>query len=360
MITTKRLFTIASALAAVIFAAGIAHAQKAKIGVIYPSPIGEVGWSHELDVGRQAIADKLGDKVEFIKAENIPEGPDAQRIMNQMASENPKLIILGSFGYMNDGLRLAATRPDIAFIHASGYKTAPNFGWFLARNYQSAYAAGIAAGYVTKSKILGIVAAYPIPEVIAMINGLTLGAQKVNPDVTVKVVWLNSWFDPNRSQEAARSLVAQKADVLYSLYQDTPEVVSLAEQLGVYVISTSSDMSKYAPKWYLAGPHVNWSKTFVASAEGAIAGTFKGEGYWGGMKDGCVSVVAISKNLTPDQRKVVDDAIGAINVGAFHPMTGPIISQDGELMLKPGEVMADGPLLGINWLVKGVETRIPK
>jgi simple sugar transport system substrate-binding protein len=261
---------------------------------------------------------------------------------------------------MNDGLRLAAKRPDVDFIHASGYKTTQNFGWFLARNYESAYAAGLAAGYVTKSKVLGVVAAYPIPEVLAMINGLTLGAQKVNADVTVKVVWLNSWFDPNKSQEAARSLVAQKADVLYSLYQDTPEVVSLAEQLGVYVISTSSDMSKYAPKWYLAGPHVNWSKFFVASAESAIAGTFKGEGYWGGMKDGCVSVVAISHDLKPEQRKVVDDAIAAMTAGTFHPMTGPVTSQDGELKLKPGEVMADAPLLGINWLVKGVETRIPK
>ena len=123
MTITQRFLTIAFALAIAMLGSGYASAQKAKIGVIYPSPIGEVGWSHELDVGRQAIADKLGDKVEFIKAENIPEGPDAQRIMNQMASENPKLIILGSFGYMNDGLRLAATRPDIAFIHASGYKT---------------------------------------------------------------------------------------------------------------------------------------------------------------------------------------------------------------------------------------------
>lgn len=361
MTMTKRLLAGAAAATAIaLMAISPAAAQKVKIGIIYPSPIGDVGWAHELDVGREAIAKELGDKVEFIKAENIPEGPDAARIMNQMAGENPKLIILGSFGYMNDGLKLAARRSDIDFIHASGYKTAPNFAWFLSRNYESAYVAGLAAGYVTKTKVFGVVAAYPIPEVISMIDAFTLGAQKVNPDITVKVVWLNSWFDPSKSQEAARSLVAQKADVLFSLYQDTPEVVSLAEQLGVYVISTSSDMKSYAPKKYLAGPHVNWSSFFVASAKAAIAGTFKGEGYWGGMKDGAVSVVSISPDLTADQRKVVDDAIADITAGKFHPMTGPITSQDGELKLKPGETIADGPLLGINWLVKGVETRIPK
>ena len=123
----------------------------------------------------------LATRLNSLKPRTFPEGPDAQRIINQMASENPKLIILGSFGYMNDGMRLAAKRPDIDFIHASGYKTTQNFGWFLARNYESAYVAGLAAGYVTKSKILGVVAAYPIPEVLAMINGLTSAHRKLTP-----------------------------------------------------------------------------------------------------------------------------------------------------------------------------------
>jgi len=199
MTLTRRLLAAAAAATAIgLLAAGPAAAQKVKIGIIYPSPIGDVGWAYELDVGRQAIANELGDKVEFIKAENIPEGPDAARVINQMGGENPKLIILGSFGYMNDGLKLAARRPDMYFIHASGYKTAPNFEWFLSRNYESAYVAGLAAGYVTKTKVFGVVAAYPIPEVISMIDTFTVGAQKVNPDITVKVVWLNSWFDPNK------------------------------------------------------------------------------------------------------------------------------------------------------------------
>jgi basic membrane protein A and related proteins len=139
MTMTRRLLAGAAAATAIaLMAVSPAAAQKVKIGIIYPSPIGDVGWAKELDVGREAIAKELGDKVEFAKAENIPEGPDAARIMNQMAGENPKLIVLGSFGYMNDGLKLAARRSDIDFIHASGYKTAPNFAWFLSRNYESA------------------------------------------------------------------------------------------------------------------------------------------------------------------------------------------------------------------------------
>ena len=152
-----------------------AGAAELKIGFVYPSPVGDVGWAHELDNGRKAIEAAFGDRVETVVAENIPEGPDASRIMNQMASTGAKMIMLGSFGYMNDGLKLAKKRPDMTFIHASGYKLADNFGNFQTRNYETAYLAGIGAGFVTKSKILGIVAAYPIPEVVGIINAFTMG-----------------------------------------------------------------------------------------------------------------------------------------------------------------------------------------
>ncbi|MEK9924957.1 MAG: BMP family ABC transporter substrate-binding protein, partial [Alphaproteobacteria bacterium] len=232
--------------------AGPAAAEKLKIGFIYPSPVGDVGWAAELDTGRKAIEAHFGDKVETVFVENVPEGPDAQRIMNQMAATGAKMIMLGSFGYMNDGLRLAQQRPDMTFIHASGYKLADNFGNFQSRNYESSYVVGMAAGYVTKSDTVGVVAAYAIPEVVGMINTFTLGLQRTNPDATVKVVWLNSWFNPSKAQESARSLMAQNADVIYSLYQDTPSVVTVAEEEGVYVINTSSDMKAYAPKMLLA------------------------------------------------------------------------------------------------------------
>jgi basic membrane protein A len=355
----KRLAQAAAIAAGLALAAPAAAQEPAKIGFVYPGPVGDTGWAFELDTGRKAVEEKFGDKVETIVAENIPEGPDAARVMNQMAADGAKMIMLGSFGYMNDGLKLARQYPDIAFIHASGYKLAPNFGTFLSRNYETAYAAGLAAGYLTKTNILGVVAAYPIPEVVGMLNAYVLGAQKTNPDVTAKVVWLNSWFDPNKSQEGARSLVAQDADVIFSLYQDTPEVVALAEELGVYSISTSSDMKAYAPEKYLGGLVVDWRPHFIDQVGKMLDGTFKGEAYWGGYKDGAIELSSLTPDLTPEQRKVVDDAIAEMKAGAFHPMTGPIIAQDGTEKVAAGETMSDEDLLGINWLVKGVETKIP-
>ena len=357
--TSLKRIALAAAAAAGLTLAAPAFAEPAKIGFVYPGPVGDTGWAHELDAGRKAVEEKFGDQVQTVVAENIPEGPDAARVMNQMAADGAKVIMLGSFGYMNDGLKLARQYPDIAFIHASGYQQADNFGTFLSRNYETAYAAGLAAGYVTKSNVLGIVAAYPIPEVIGMIDTYVLGAQKTNPNVTVKVVWLNSWFDPSKSQEGARSLVAQQADVIFSLYQDTPEVVALSEELGVYSISTSSDMKSYAPKKYLGGLTVTWAPYFVDQVQKALDGTFKGEAYWGGIKDGVIDFASITPDLTPEQRKVVDDSLAAMKAGTFHPMTGPITAQDGTVKIAEGETISDPDMLAINWLVKGVETKIP-
>lgn len=350
-----------SMLAAVSIGLAPAHAQDVfKIGYIYPSPAGDVGWAHELDRGRQAIEDKFGDKVESIVVENIPEGPDAARIMNQMAAQGVNMMMLGSFGYMNDGLKTAKRYPDIKFIHASGYKLADNLGNFQTRNYESAYVAGMGAGFVSKTNTIGMVAAYAIPEVVGIINAFTMGAQSTNPDITVKVVWLNSWFDPSKAQESARSLIAQKSDVIFSIYQDTPSVVTVAEEEGVYVVNTSSDMKAYAPKHLLVSMQISWADYFIEQVQSAMDGTFKSSAFWGGMADNAVSVESWSDDLSAEQRAALDAKVAEIAAGKFHPFGGPVVDQAGDVKIAQGETLSDGDLLGINWLVKGVETQLPK
>jgi basic membrane protein A len=353
---------LASALALTL-AAGMAPASAAdtfKIGYVYPSPAGDVGWAHELDRGKDAIEAKFGDKVESLVVENIPEGPDAARIMNQMAAQGVDMLMLGSFGYMNDGLKLAKRYPDLDIIHASGYKLADNMGNFQTRNYESAYVAGMGAGFVTKTNTIGMVAAYAIPEVVGIINAFTLGAQTTNPDVSIKVVWLNSWFDPSKAQESARSLIAQQSDVIFSIYQDTPSVVTVAEEEGVYVVNTSSDMKAYAPKQLLVSMQISWADYFIEQVEASMNGTFKGTAFWGGMADNAVSVESWSDDLSAEQRAALDAKVADIAAGNFHPFDGPVVDQSGGEKIAKGSTLSDGDLLGINWLVKGVETNLPK
>ena len=217
-------------------------ADVLNIAMVLPSPAADVGWSHTLVLGTDAIKAEYGDAVNITLLENIPEGPDADRIMNKAVADGNQFIILGSFGYMNGGLQLGKAHPDISILHASGYQVSPNFSPFAAKYWQGTYLMGMAAASLTKTKKLGCVGAFAIPELITSINAFILGAQAVDPAVECSVVWVNSWFDPASEQQAAKALLAQGVDVIFSNAQDTPSVIAVAEEAGAYVFNLNSSM----------------------------------------------------------------------------------------------------------------------
>lgn len=336
-----------------------ASAEDLKIGFVYPSPVADVGWAKQLDLGREAVIAAFGDRVSTTVVESVAEGSDAARVMNQMVSDGAGMIVLGSFGYMNDGLKLAATNPDLALLHASGFKQAANFSTFTARSYEGFYLAGLAAGDVTKKNTIGLIAAFAIPEVIAEVNAITLAVHQVNPDAKVKVVWLNTWFDPPKEQEAARALISQGADVLFSLHQDTPSVVNVAQAEGVKVVNTGSDMSKYGPDAVLASVTNDWSALFVSQVEAKLNGTFAGADHRGGLKDGTVKVVAWGAALSEEQKAAILAKQEALIAGEAHVFAGPITDQAGTERVAAGANLSDADIFSMNWLVAGIDGSLP-
>lgn len=354
-----RKMLLSGVLAAVAALAGAAAAEPVTIGFIYPAPVADVGWAKQLDLGREAVAEAFGDRVRTVAVENIPEGPDAGRVMNQMVTDGAKFVMLGSFGYMNDGLRLARQHPDVSFIHASGFKQTDNLGTFTARNYEGFYLAGLAAGMVTESNTIGIVAAFAVPEVIAEVNAIALAVRKVNPEASIRTVWLNTWFDPPKEQEAARALISQGADVLFSLHQDTPSVVNVAQAEGVRVVNTGSDMSSHGPDAVLASVVNDWTGYFVRSVSAALDGTFEGADERGGLADGTVSVVAWSDDLTEEQRAQIRQVEADLKSGAAHVFAGPLRDQSGQVRVGEGENLPDPEIFSMNWLVEGLSGSLP-
>lgn len=352
----KRALAAATAIAL----AGPAAAQELTVGYIYPGSVSDVGWVKQLDLGREAIEAAYGDRVASVVVENIFAGPDAGRVVNQMVSDGVDFVMLGSFGYMNDGLRAAQRNPDVSFIHASGFRQTANFGTFTARMYEGFFLGGMAAGMVSESGVLGLIGAFPVPEIVANINAITLAARRVNPDVEVKVVFLNSWFDPPQAQEAARALISQGADVLFSINQNTPSVVTVAQDEGVYVVNTNSDMSAYGPDAVLASVTSIWDDYFVAQVGAHLDSAFEGGDERGGLRSGMVRVVAYNDDLTADQRAQLAAVEAAFVAGEDHPFTGPIVDQKGVEQVAAGAVAADDAIFGMNWLVKGVDGVLPE
>lgn len=338
---------------------GTAAAQDLTVGYIYPAPVADVGWAKQLDLGREAVEAAYGDRVKSVVVDSIPEGPDAARVMNQMVSDGAKFLMLGSFGYMNDGIKLGKQRADISMIHASGYKQTANFGTFTARNYEGFYLGGMAAAMKTENNVIGLIGAFPIPELVAEVNAITLAAQSVNPDAQVKVVWINTWFDPPKAQEAARALVSQGADVLFSLHQDTPSVVTAAEAEGVYVVNTGSDMSEHGPNAVLASVTNDWTDYFVREVGKHLDGNFAGADERGGLATGMVKVVAWSDDLSEEQVARIKAKEAALMDGSAHAFAGPITDQSGAERVAAGAVLPDGEIFGMNWLVSGVDGTLP-
>ncbi len=337
-----------------------ATAEPVLIGLIYPTPVADVGWAKQLDLGREAVEEAFGDRVTTRVVENIPEGPDASRVMNQLVADGAEFVVLGSFGYMNDGLRLAQRSPDVDFIHASGFRQAENFGTFTARSYEAFYLAGMAAGMVTESNTIGIVAAFAIPEVIAEVNAITLAARKENPDVNIRIVWVNSWFDPAREQEAARAVISQGADVVFSLHQDTPSVVNVAQAEGVYVVNTGSDMSAHGPDAVLGSVVHDWSSYFVEAVGASLEGNFEGHDERGGLASGAVSVQAWNDVLTEEQMARINETEAALISGEAHVFAGPLKDQSGTERVAEGEALPDPEIFAMNWLVEGLTGSLPQ
>ncbi len=341
---------VCSSVLALTFAASV-QAKEIKVGFIYISPVGDAGYSYAHNEGRKAVEKMDGVTTSFV--ESVPEGPDSERVALNMARKGYDIIFGTSFGYMDPMLKVAKKFPKTKFMHCSGYKTAANMGNYFGRMYQPRYLSGMVAGSMTKSNILGYVAAMPIPEVIRGINAFALGAQAVNPKVVVRVVWTNTWYDPAIEKEAAKSLLDVGADVI-AQHQDSPGPQEAAQERGVYSVGYNSDMAMFAPKSHLTAPVWNWAPYYTKVVESVQDGSWQEEAVWLGMKDQVVDIAPFGAMVPEDVRNRVNAAKQQIIDGKLHVFAGPIENQDGKVMIAKGAVATDEEMLNMGWFVKGV------
>jgi basic membrane protein A len=331
--------------------AGIAAAEETRVGFVYVSPVGDAGWSYAHDQGRLAVEAMDGVSTSFVEA--VPEGPDSERVIRNMARKGFDLIFATSYGYMDSMLKVAGEFPDTVFMHCSGFKTAENMGNYFGRMYQARYLSGIVAGAMTRSGTLGYVAAFPIPEVIRGINAFTLGVQSVNPDATVRVVWTKTWYDPATEKEAAKSLLDVGADVI-AQHQDSPSPQEAAQERGAYSVGYNSDMSAFAPKAHLTAPIWNWGPFYTETVKKVRAGTWKSGSWWPGLKEGIVGLAPFGPMVPEAVKTQVSVKKTAIESRKAAVFAGPIADQDGKIRIAAGTSATDKELLGMTWFVKGV------
>ncbi len=356
----RAVMSLAACAAATSFAqpAPVPAGQPLKVGFVYVTPIGDAGWTHQHDLGRLQMEKALGNRVKTTVVDNVPEGADSERVIRDLAGQGNQLIFTTSFGYMEPTLKVARQFPDVAFEHATGYKTAANVGIYNARFYEGRYLAGMVAGRMSKSHVAGYVAAFPIPEVLQGINAFAMGMRAVQPKSEVKVVWVNSWYDPGRERDAANTLMNQGADVL-THHTDSTAAVAAAEEKGRYSIGYHSDMSKFGPKGQLAAVTHHWGAYYTRQAGQVLAGNWKPGTVWAGIKDGFVDLEALNPVLPADLVKQVKARRDDIAAGRFHPFAGRIVDNDGKVRQEKG-TMDDELLNRMDYYVAGVAGKLPR
>jgi len=346
--------------AAVFGLAGVARAATPlKIGFVYVTPVTDAGWVHQHELGRQAVQAALGDKVETHFVENVAEGPDAERVIRDMARQGYGLIFTPSFGYMEPTLKVAREFPDVKFESVTGYKTAPNVAVANARYYEGRYLAGVAAGRMSRTHQAGYVAGFPIPEVLQGINAFRLGMRSVDPQAQVKVVWLDEWFNPPRERDAAMSLMDQGVDVL-AFHTGSSAVMAAAQARGKLAIAYHSDMRKVAPDAQVVAVQHLWGDYYTRRARAVLDGTWKSERLWGGVKEGMIRVGDFGTQVPPAVRDEVLARQQDMAQGRLQPFAAraDVRDNEGKVRIPSGRSLDDNQILTMDWLVDGVQGRV--
>lgn len=357
----RTLFALAAGTAALGFAwqPAMAQDEATKACWIYVGPIGDFGWSYQHHQGLLAVKEEFGDKVETAYLESVPEGADAERAITRFARSGCDIIFTTSFGYMDTTNKVAGRFPDVKFEHATGFKREhPNVATYNSRFYQGRYVQGVIAASISEKGVAGYIASFPIPEVVRGINSFMLGAQSVNPDFKVKVVWANTWFDPGKEADAAKTLIDQGVDII-TQHTDSTAPMQVAAQRGIKAFGQASDMIKFGPETQLTAIVDNWGPYYIERVKAVMDGTWEQHDVWGGMAEGHV-VMAPYTNMPDDVKKLAEETETKIKSGEFHPFTGPIQKKDGSVWLEEGETAKDSELLGLNFYVKGIDDELPQ
>jgi simple sugar transport system substrate-binding protein len=333
--------------------------KKLTIGALYVGAHDDYGYNQAHAQAFATLKSLPGIKV--VEQENVPETVAVEKAMQAMIVEDgASLLFVTSFGYFSHAVKLAPKYPDVLFAHCGGLwkkgSDPVNVGSYFGYIDECQYLNGIAAGYASKSKKIGFVAAKPIPQVLRNINAFTLGAQSVDPKITTHVIFTGDWSMPVKEAESTNSLADQGIDVI-TCHVDSPKVlVETAEKRGMKVCGYHANQAVLAPKGYLTGAEWNWETVYKQYAVAAQSGAPFSNFTRGGLKDGFVKMSPYTAAVSADARKKADEVEAKMKAGSFNIFVGPLTDNTGKEVIPAGVSLTqtDVTLENMNYLVAGV------
>lgn len=332
------------------------------VGFIMVGPKDDFGYNQAVYEGSEVIKDAFPD-LEVLTAENVPEDDTAATTMEQMIDEGAKLIFATSYGHLDAALKVAEEHPDVVVVQQGNTiatDVPSNSGTYFGTVYEPMYLAGIAAGAATESDKLGYVYAFPIPQTIANINAFQRGAQSVNPDVETITVSTSSWCDPGKQQAAAESLLSQDVDVLTQHQDCTSTVIQAAEEAGAMTVGYHADASSLAPEGWLTGAVWDWGPLYTDIVKTVVDGDFVGSPYNDNFRVGYKTgtnpfvLAGYGPGVTEETQAAIDEAQAWLGTEEGSPFLGPVLDQDGSVVIEDGVVPTYAENDAMDFFVQGV------
>jgi len=325
------------------------------IGATYGGYINDAGYNQAMHEAVMAIKTNI-PCVQIIEAENVYDEAGATSTMLNMISQGAKMIIATGFSHQSAAFVLAQTHPDVIFEHAGGWLQRANFGTFFGSPPDGWYLMGIAAGKMTTSNKIGFVANAPFGWALTFINAFELGVQSVNPDAQTYVTFTQTWGDSAREAEATNALINQGADVI-SMFVDSPvTVIGTAESRGVYSIGFQNlAAQQFAPEFWISGTYYTLGPTLTRLTQEVINHTWGDEkSVTCGITAGCMGIAPFGPHVPQEVQTLVTTKLAEIDAGTLVVFKGPIVDQNGNVVIAEGEVLTPDKMSGVDWFVKGV------
>ena len=338
---------------------GPKEGEPLKAAWVYVGPINDGGWTQAHNEGRLAVQEKFGDKIVTTYKENVPEGDQTAQVIDDLIADGNTVIFGTSFGFQDAFAAAAEKNPDICFEFATGFKSAANLSQFYGSAEDTDYLTGMAAGFASKTGKLGILAAFPIPEVIRGVNAWTMGARAANPDAEVKLVWTNNWFDPALERKTAEALIAGGADVIGVKSQDSPASGDAANAAGVPWAGYDSDQSENYPDVWLTATTYHWDIYEIPRIQAVLDGTWVAGNYYGDLEDTFVRLAPYGKLVTEEAKAAIEAKKAEFTKAPGSMFTGPLKDNTGKEVIPAGTTATYGELMSQNFLVEGVVGEIP-
>ena len=337
---------------------GASSDETIQVAFVYLGPVGEHGWNFRHDQARVALETEFGDRVETSFLENVAGGPSSERVFDDLARNGVDFVVASAFDYHDQVVAVAANHPETLFTGPGFYELSANVTDYEGGFEEGAFLGGMAAASLVEGDELGILAAFPIPEVLRSVNGYLAGARTINPDATLQVVWTSTWEDPLVEGQAAEALFDTGVKAIIQT-TDLTSTGEIAEERGGYWSEIYDNGLPYAPNAYTIGGVYDLDSYVIQTVQQLIDGTFESGVYYNNMANGGIKPGPMGPAIDDETKSKLQETIDKMTAGEFSVFTGPLFDQEGNEVLPAGEVADTDFLITMDFLLDGVQGSLP-